>query len=128
MQGDRIRLAISDAGIDAFENLRSRLGLEDHLHALQELSKPTTQPEQHFGEGLFFTSKAVARPRLTANGLSWIVDNELEDQTVAGAEPAAGTRLEPEGMNREVEFMVRRGLGAGEGRTGRSSRGLRALS
>ena len=68
----------------------------NHLHSLQKLSKgkTTTQPEEHSGEGLFFTSKMVSGFRLKANGLAWIVDNELRDQTVESAEPAPGTEVE----------------------------------
>ena len=95
LHDDHIQLDISDPGIGAFESLRSRLGLEDHLHALQELSKgkATTQPERHTGEGLFFTSKMVESFELTANGLTWIVDNALSDQTVRAAEPSPGTQV-----------------------------------
>jgi len=98
LRGDRLHASVRDAGIGALENLRARLGLEDHLHALQELSKgkTTTWPEAHSGEGIFFTSKMVERFRLTANDLAWIVDNTLEDQTVQAAEAEPGTRVELE--------------------------------
>jgi anti-sigma regulatory factor (Ser/Thr protein kinase) len=96
LHGTRIELAITDAGIGAFENLRSRLHLDDHLHALQELSKgkTTTQPGQHTGEGIFFSSKMVDRFQMTANGLSWLIDNTLDDQTVGHSESLSGTRVE----------------------------------
>ena len=94
----RLHLVIEDQGLGALENLRLRLHLEDHLHALQELSKGkvTTAPEAHSGEGLFFTSKAVARFRLVANGWGWLVDNELRDATVEERPAGAGTRVELE--------------------------------
>ncbi len=95
VQDRRLRLDIVDAGIGAFETLRSRLHLEDHVHALQELSKgkTTTQPERHSGEGLFFTSKMAEQFRLAANGLCWVVDNTIPDQTVQSAELEQGTRV-----------------------------------
>jgi anti-sigma regulatory factor (Ser/Thr protein kinase) len=94
----RLHIAIEDAGLGALENLRLRLHLEDHLHALQELSKGkvTTAPEEHSGEGLFFTSKAATRFRLVANGWGWFVDNELRDATVEEHPTLAGTRIELE--------------------------------
>jgi len=95
---ERLRLRIDDEGVGAFENVRAGLGLADHLHALQELSKgkTTTQPDRHTGEGLFFTSKMVDRFELTANGLTWVVDNRLSDQTVRAADPRPGTEVELE--------------------------------
>ena len=94
----RLHVVVEDGGIGALENLRLRLRLEDHLHALQEVSKGkvTTAPEAHSGEGLFFTSKAVARFRLAANGWAWFVDNELGDATVEERPAIAGTRVELE--------------------------------
>ncbi len=93
LEGDRIRATVADEGIGALESLRSRLGFDDFLHALQELSKGkvTTMPEQHTGEGIFFVSKMVARFELVANGLAWIVDNELPDQAVRDTEECPGT-------------------------------------
>jgi hypothetical protein len=93
-----LRVAVVDDGIGAFERVRSHFGLDDPLHALQELSKGrlTTRPEHHTGEGLFFASKMVRRFHLTANGLTWHVDNERNDQTVEPAGSRPGTRAELE--------------------------------
>ena len=90
-----VRLWIDDLGIGALESIRGRLNLEDHLHALQELSKGkvTTQPERHTGEGIFFTSKMVDVFELESNGLVWVVDNTLPDQTIREAEPRPGTHV-----------------------------------
>ncbi len=94
---DRGRLAceIRDEGIGALENLRSKLGLMDHLHALQQLSKgkATTDPLRHAGEGIFFSSKMVDRFELQANGLTWIVDGERDDQAVRESVPVLGTQV-----------------------------------
>jgi hypothetical protein len=86
---------IADAGMGAFENVRARFGLSDHLAALQELSKGkvTTQPDRHTGEGLFFTSKMADAFELEANGLRWLVDNRRADQGVGSAQAAPGTRV-----------------------------------
>ena len=90
-----VDVVIEDAGMGVFERLRAGLGLDDHLHAIQELSKgrSTTAPEAHSGEGIFFTSKVVEQFELTANGLTWIVDNEIGDETVREADHRAGTRV-----------------------------------
>ncbi len=98
VEGDRIVVTVRDEGIGAFESIRERLQLDDHLHALQELSKGkvTTQPERHSGEGIFFASKMVARFDLVANGLAWLIDNELPDQAVCEVEARSGTEVRAE--------------------------------
>ena len=93
--GRMLAVEVRDEGIGAFESIRRRLGLDDALHALQELSKGkvTTQPERHTGEGLFFTSKAVDAFELHANGLAWQVDNRLRDQAVREIPDVPGTTV-----------------------------------
>ena len=86
---------IHDDGVGAFRHVRDRLGLPDDLAALQQLSKgrETTAPDRHTGEGIFFSSKAVDRFELDANGLVWIVDNLRDDQAVGDAPGHRGTRV-----------------------------------
>lgn len=95
VDGDRVSLDVEDAGIGACESVRSRLGLESPLHALQHLTKGkvTTDPQRHTGEGLFFSSKALDTFELTANGLTWIVDNHVDDQALLEAPLTPGTRI-----------------------------------
>lgn len=80
---------IRDNGIGAFAKVRDQLHLEDHLAAIQELSKgkTTTSPREHTGEGIFFTSHAVDVFELRANGWVWIVDNLRSDQAIREEEP-----------------------------------------
>jgi hypothetical protein len=75
--------------------VRAKLGLATPRDALGEISKgkTTTMPERHSGEGIFFTSKAVRRFQLDANGVSWIVDNARNDFTVTSSEVVRGTRV-----------------------------------
>jgi excisionase family DNA binding protein len=86
---------VVDDGIGAFERLKSELGLPDHLSAIQELSKGkrTTAPARHSGQGIFFTSKAVDRFELDANGWRWVVDNTVADQTVESSHARQGTKV-----------------------------------
>jgi len=92
---DPLAFEIHDDGVGAFRHVRDRLGLPDDLAALQQLSKgrETTAPDRHTGEGIFFTSKAVDRFELDANGLVWIVDNLRNDQAVGDAPAHPGTRV-----------------------------------
>lgn len=82
--GDVLAFEVADDGIGVFEKLRSAFGLPDALSAIQELSKGkrTTDPANHTGQGVFFTSKAVDTFSLSANGWMWIVDNIAGDQAV----------------------------------------------
>ena len=92
---EHLAFAVADDGIGAFERLRSELGLPDTLSSIQELSKGkrTTLPEEHSGQGIFFTSKALDRFVLVANGWQWIVDNALGDQTVVQGPAIPGTMV-----------------------------------
>lgn len=89
----RLGFGIIDFGVGAFEHVRRKAGLEDHLAALQEISKGkmTTDPSRHTGQGIFFTSKAVDRFSLAANGWRWLVDNDADDQTVETSDIRRGT-------------------------------------
>lgn len=54
------RLVVFDTGVGIFRKIADSLGLEDDRHAVLELSKGkvTTDPENHSGEGVFFSSRA----------------------------------------------------------------------
>jgi anti-sigma regulatory factor (Ser/Thr protein kinase) len=90
---EALSFVVADDGIGALERLRSELGLADVLSAIQELSKGkrTTEPEEHSGQGIFFTSKAVDRFLLLANGWKWTVDSVVVDQTVEKLAWSCGT-------------------------------------
>ncbi|MDE0024089.1 MAG: DUF4325 domain-containing protein [Spirochaetaceae bacterium] len=54
---------IVDDGYGIFKKIKESLGLEDERHAVFELSKGklTTDPDNHTGEGIFFTSRMFDR-------------------------------------------------------------------
>jgi hypothetical protein len=89
-----VQLEVRDTGIGVFERLRAGLGLGSVLEALQELhkGKVTTDRARHTGAGIFFTSRAVRRFDLEANGLHWIVDQPRDDFTVTESSRRRGTR------------------------------------
>jgi hypothetical protein len=93
--GDPVSFEVHDDGIGVFRHVRERVGLQDDLAALQQLSKgrETTAPERHTGEGIFFTSRAVDRFELDANRLRWIVDAARGDHAIGEAPEHAGTRV-----------------------------------
>ena len=86
---------VHDNGVGVYRHLRERLGLEDDFAALQQLVKgrETTAPERHTGEGIFFTSRAVDRFELDANGLRWTVDAARQDHGIGEAPDHPGTRV-----------------------------------
>jgi hypothetical protein len=55
--------------------------------------RETTAPDRHTGEGIFFTSRAVDRFELDANGLRWIVDAARQDHAIGDAPDHPGTRV-----------------------------------
>lgn len=95
LDDDGLTLEIVDAGVGAFARIQSAMDLESPLEALGELTKGkvTTMPERHTGEGVFFTSKAVDRFQMEANGTRWIVDNRRRDFAVESVPAAPGTRI-----------------------------------
>ncbi len=76
-EGNVVSVSVEDDGVGVFDRMKNSLRLPDRFASIQELSKgkATTAPDRHSGQGIFFTSKAVDRFRLAANGLTWIVDN-----------------------------------------------------
>ena len=90
-----VAFEVRDDGIGALRRARETFGLENDVDAVAEFSKGkrTTMPERHSGEGIFFTSKAMDRFVLSANGVRWIVDNIADDQALGDAPGEAGTRV-----------------------------------
>lgn len=54
---------IMDDGVGIFKKIQAELGLPDERHATLELAKGkfTTDPENHSGEGIFFTSRIFSK-------------------------------------------------------------------
>ena len=92
--GGVLYLWIVDDGIGVFERMSLTLGLQDRRLAVLELSKGrvTTDPKNHTGEGIFFTSRAFSVFKIEANGLVYERRNrELDrgDATAAACPPLA---------------------------------------
>lgn len=90
-----VTVSIEDAGVGALEKIRAAMRLDSHFDALGQMSKGkvTTDPERHTGEGIFFTSKAVDRFTLSANGIEWTVDNLVGDVAVGVSDGDPGTTI-----------------------------------
>jgi DNA-binding transcriptional ArsR family regulator len=82
-------ITISDDGIGIFRKIKEACNLEDERHAVLELAKGkfTTDPDNHTGEGIFFTSRCFDLFNIFSglvyfnhneriNDEHWIFDNE----------------------------------------------------
>jgi anti-sigma regulatory factor (Ser/Thr protein kinase) len=78
---DAVEIVITDNGIGIFEKIKTTLGLEDERESVLQLSKGkfTTEPKNHTGEGIFFTSRCFDEFWIMANGLSYHKRNEPDD-------------------------------------------------
>lgn len=88
-----VEMAIHDNGIGIFKKIQQALKLPDERYAVIELSKGkfTTDPSNHSGEGIFFTSKMFDKFDILSSGLSfsrttaqpqWITDKFRDGTTV----------------------------------------------
>jgi len=90
-----VAIAISDDGEGTFRHLARGLDLDSDLAALGELTKGkrTTDPANHTGEGIFFSSKAVEMFALAANRICLIFDNVRDDFAAGTSNVKVGTRV-----------------------------------
>lgn len=75
-----LRIAVADNGIGIFTKITRALNLPDERLALLELSKGkfTTDPRNHSGEGVFFTSRMFDRFQIVSGGL--VFDHDLSQR------------------------------------------------
>jgi hypothetical protein len=78
---NNIVITIADDGIGIFKKLQTVFGYKDMREGILNLSKGklTTDPTNHTGEGIFFTSKAFDSFGITANSLLYFRDNHNDD-------------------------------------------------
>ena len=78
---DSVKIEFGDDGIGIFQKIKKTLSLEDERESALHLSKGkfTTDPENHTGEGIFFTSRAFDDFYITSRGMAYRKDNVVED-------------------------------------------------
>lgn len=86
---------VRDDGVGVFHRICTDFGIASPQEAIVQLEKGklTSDPSRHSGEGLFFSSKAVARFRLESQGVAWVVDNILGDSAVGPSTVRKGTQV-----------------------------------
>lgn len=64
-------MLVSDDGVGIFTKIQTTLGLTDERHAILELAKGklTTDPANHTGQGIFFTSRLVDSFEILSGGV-----------------------------------------------------------
>ncbi|MHB8448138.1 MAG: STAS-like domain-containing protein, partial [Rudaea sp.] len=86
-------LAVADDGIGIFRKIARALNLSDERLALLELSKGkfTTDPRNHSGEGVFFTSRMFDRFQIVSGGLVYAHDEGQHDDVLFDIDDAPQT-------------------------------------
>ena len=90
----RLAILVVDDGIGIFEKISKAIGLPDRRLAMLELSKGkfTTDPRNHSGEGIFFTSRMFDQFQVDANDLHYEHDvRDKHDWLMEIDRPATGT-------------------------------------
>ncbi|WP_294966944.1 DUF4325 domain-containing protein [Sulfurimonas sp.] len=75
---EKIQMFVIDDGEGIFQRITRLCDLSDERHAIMELSKGklTTDPENHTGEGIFFTSRMFDEFEIESKGLNYSHNTE----------------------------------------------------
>jgi len=90
-----IELSVIDDGIGIFYKLQKALKLGDIKESVLELSKGkvTTDPQNHTGEGIFFSSRAFDLFEVIANHIVYLKDNIDNEWTMHTNSKQKGTQV-----------------------------------
>jgi len=89
-------IALSDNGIGIFRKIQGAMGLMDERHAALELAKGkfTTDPQNHSGEGIFFSSRVFDGFQILSGGVYFSDEqSQKEDWILERTNPRAGTSV-----------------------------------
>lgn len=78
----KTKIWIHDDGVGIFKKIKDECNLEDERHAVLELSKGklTTDPENHTGEGIFFSSRSFDTYNIFSGDVYFSHDNEYSEE------------------------------------------------
>lgn len=90
-----IEFEVRDFGIGIFNNIKRKRKLKSELEAIQNLlkGKQTTNPKEHSGEGIFFTSKAADMLIIQSSRKKLIFNNILDDIFIKDVKKTVGTKV-----------------------------------
>ncbi|TFZ03396.1 STAS-like domain-containing protein [Ramlibacter rhizophilus] len=102
------RIIVGDDGEGIFRRIQRLLGLSDPRESLFELSKGklTTDPSNHSGEGIFFSSRLMDTFSILSRGLVFVHDARLEDDWLVRAKHTHGTAVIMELSNSTTKRTV----------------------
>lgn len=94
-ENNSIIFTVEDWGIGIFENIKNKFNLPNTLTAIQELlkGKKTTEPTQHSGQGIFFTSKLADSFTIKSSDKILIVNNNINDLFIEDRKTKIGTTV-----------------------------------
>ncbi len=90
------QVAITDNGEGIFRRIQRLMGLHDERHAVLELSKGklTTDPANHTGEGIFFSSRMFDEYAILSGGVYFSHEfSKPEDWIMERQNPSSGTTV-----------------------------------
>ncbi|MDZ4097441.1 MAG: DUF4325 domain-containing protein [Methylophilaceae bacterium] len=89
-------MLIKDNGVGIFKKIQEELNLADERHSVLELAKGkfTTDPANHSGEGIFFSSRACDDFAILSGGVYFNHEfDEREDWILQSSQPVSGTAV-----------------------------------
>jgi DNA-binding transcriptional ArsR family regulator len=91
--GRSVGISVRDHGVGIFQHIADVEGLADHHASLLRLQSGTytTDPDNHTGQGIFFSARAVDQFSIGSGTLAWQVDNVAGDSTVTRINAVPGT-------------------------------------
>lgn len=93
---DDIRFSVKDLGVGIFHHIKEQHNLKNEKEAIQDLlkGKQTTDPENHSGKGIFFTSRAAGRLVIKSSQKRLIFDNIIRDIAIDKTTVKKGTTVD----------------------------------
>lgn len=91
-----VDVRITDNGVGIFRRIQKIMGLRDERHAVLELAKGklTTDPRNHTGEGIFFSSRMFDKYVILSGGVHFSHEfNKPEDWILETQNPQDGTTI-----------------------------------
>jgi len=94
--GPKFFCSIRDFGIGAFANVKDKFGFQTEFDAINFIlkGKQTTDPKNHTGQGVFFTSKIVDEFVLQSHELKLKINNSNDEYGVEKEKNISGTAIE----------------------------------
>ena len=89
-----VEIYVNDDGVGIFKKIKAAMNLDDERHAVLELAKGkfTTDPDNHTGEGIFFSSRMFDEFEILSGGVYYAHDYDNPSEWIAQSKnPRTGT-------------------------------------